>query len=124
MTTMSFPSLNTLTYPELLSLDEKVRKALAAKAAEQHVKALLERAVASVGAVTAKTTAPARAPRAVTVNAVAAPGPRKHATTRGRKVKPLYRDPEHPENTWSGRGREPRWMTASGKPREAFRITA
>jgi DNA-binding protein H-NS len=26
-----------------------------------------------------------------------------------------YRDPNNPENTWTGRGRMPRWMTAATK---------
>ncbi len=26
-----------------------------------------------------------------------------------------YRDPESPENTWTGRGRTPRWMVAATK---------
>ena len=30
-------------------------------------------------------------------------------------VVPKYRDPKNPENTWTGRGRMPRWMTAATK---------
>jgi len=37
----------------------------------------------------------------------------------GRKgkgsVAPKYRDPKSPENTWTGRGRMPRWMVAATK---------
>src|SRR5947208_10950296 len=29
---------------------------------------------------------------------------------RRRKVQPKYRNPEKPEETWSGRGRKPRWV--------------
>lgn len=36
---------------------------------------------------------------------------------KGRKgkgsVAVKYRDPSNPENTWTGRGRVPRWMTAA-----------
>lgn len=42
-------------------------------------------------------------------------------------VKPLYRDPNNTQNTWSGRGRAPRWLAAlenQGAKREAFRISA
>lgn len=42
------------------------------------------------------------------------------------KVAPVYRDPENPENTWTGRGRKPKWLAAaleSGKSLEDFRIT-
>jgi DNA-binding protein H-NS len=38
---------------------------------------------------------------------------------KGRKgkgsVAPKYRDTKNPENTWSGRGRMPRWMSAATK---------
>lgn len=40
------------------------------------------------------------------------------------KIAPKYRDPQNPDNTWTGRGRQPRWMTASGKKAEEFRIGA
>ena len=36
-----------------------------------------------------------------------------------------FQDPQHPENTWSGRGRMPKWLAkaiASGQPKEAFRV--
>ncbi len=32
-----------------------------------------------------------------------------------------YRDPKNPENTWTGRGRMPRWMTAATKGSKAFK---
>ncbi len=42
---------------------------------------------------------------------------------KGRKgkgtVAPKYRDPKNPENTWTGRGRMPRWMTAATKGTKA-----
>jgi DNA-binding protein H-NS len=38
---------------------------------------------------------------------------------KGRKgkgsVAPKYRDPKNPENTWTGRGRMPRWLAAATK---------
>ncbi len=44
----------------------------------------------------------------------------------GRKpVEPKYRNPEKPSETWSGRGREPRWLAekmAAGARREQFAI--
>ena len=30
-------------------------------------------------------------------------------------VAPKYRDPKNPENTWTGRGRMPRWLVAAIK---------
>jgi DNA-binding protein H-NS len=41
-------------------------------------------------------------------------------------VAPKYRDPKNPENTWTGRGRPPRWladaMKTKGVKREDFLI--
>jgi DNA-binding protein H-NS len=36
---------------------------------------------------------------------------------KGRKgmVAPKYRDPKNPANTWTGRGRMPRWLAAATK---------
>ena len=37
--------------------------------------------------------------------------------TKGKKEKaavaPKYANPENPDNTWSGRGRKPKWLTAA-----------
>lgn len=59
-------------------------------------------------------TAPARATRGVA----------KKARKLG-KVPPKYRNPDNPEETWTGRGRQPRWLTAytdQGRNREEFLI--
>jgi DNA-binding protein H-NS len=40
-------------------------------------------------------------------------------------VQPKFRNPEHPSETWAGRGKTPRWLTAqlqSGKNKDEFRI--
>jgi DNA-binding protein H-NS len=41
------------------------------------------------------------------------------------QVFPKYRNPAKPEETWAGRGKQPRWLTAqlkSGKKLDYFRI--
>jgi DNA-binding protein H-NS len=41
------------------------------------------------------------------------------------KVRPKYRNPERPKETWAGRGKQPRWLNAqlgSGKKLEDFKI--
>jgi DNA-binding protein H-NS len=46
--------------------------------------------------------------------------------TRG-KVRPKYRNPDNPSETWAGRGLKPRWLTAAlkaGKKLEHFSIAA
>ncbi len=43
----------------------------------------------------------------------------------GIKVAPKYRNPANPQETWSGRGKHPRWMAAQiakGKKAEDFLI--
>lgn len=40
------------------------------------------------------------------------------------KVAPKYRNPSKPDETWTGRGRQPRWMTATGKKPQEFLIQA
>lgn len=37
---------------------------------------------------------------------------RRSPARRKSKVAPKYRDPENKRNTWSGRGRMPRWLAA------------
>ncbi len=52
----------------------------------------------------------------------------KKATTAGRKlgkVPPKYRNPANTKETWTGRGKQPRWLAAyvaSGKKPEEFLI--
>jgi DNA-binding protein H-NS len=55
--------------------------------------------------------------------------PRGTATKKTRKsigkVPPKYRDPSNPENTWTGRGKQPRWLaayTGNGRDLEEFLI--
>lgn len=41
------------------------------------------------------------------------------------RVLPKYRNPDHPSETWAGRGKQPRWLTAqlqSGGQMDDFRI--
>ena len=55
-------------------------------------------------------------------------GPRKASATKGRKlgkVAPKYRNPAKPSETWTGRGKQPRWLaaeTAKGRKVEDFLI--
>lgn len=53
-------------------------------------------------------------------------GRKKKDASDGRgKVEPKFRNPENPEQTWSGRGRAPKWMQAhldAGGKKEDFAI--
>jgi DNA-binding protein H-NS len=51
--------------------------------------------------------------------------PHVHGRRPYPKVFPKYRNPAKPSETWAGRGRKPRWLTAqlrSGKRIDDFRI--
>jgi DNA-binding protein H-NS len=48
-----------------------------------------------------------------------------HARRPYPQVFPKYRNPKEPSETWAGRGKQPRWLTAqlrSGKKLDDFRI--
>jgi DNA-binding protein H-NS len=50
---------------------------------------------------------------------------KKAKKENGQKVTPQYRNPEDSSQTWTGRGRQPRWIAAglaSGKKLDDFRI--
>lgn len=49
-------------------------------------------------------------------------GHHKKAAKIKPTVKVLFRDPRDPSHTWSGRGRQPRWMGTRNK--EQFRVHA
>ena len=53
-------------------------------------------------------------------------GPQDHRMRRlYPKVSPKYQNPKNPNETWSGRGRHPRWLSprlGSGEKLEDFRI--
>jgi DNA-binding protein H-NS len=42
-------------------------------------------------------------------------GKKRASRRKTSKVAPKYRDPENPRNTWSGRGRMPRWLAQKTK---------
>jgi DNA-binding protein H-NS len=46
---------------------------------------------------------------------------RGRGTAKGSKVAPKYRNPKNPSETWTGRGRMPRWLSAATKGNKAKR---
>ena len=47
------------------------------------------------------------------------------SSKKGGKVPPKYRNPKNPAETWTGRGRQPRWLVAEigrGKKIDSFLI--
>jgi DNA-binding protein H-NS len=103
---MSPRELKMMSADELWSLREQVNAELANKIAAE--KAELDRRLQQLGV-----KPPAAAPR----------------VRRGRRpyprVFPKFRNPAQPGETWAGRGKQPRWLTAqlrSGKKLDDFRI--
>jgi DNA-binding protein H-NS len=55
---------------------------------------------------------------------LASPG-KNAAKKEGKKVRPQYGNPANESQTWTGRGRQPKWISeglASGKTLDQFRI--
>jgi DNA-binding protein H-NS len=94
---MKFSDLRSMSVDELWALHEKISKILASRLADE--KAALERRLRQL--------APENAIGAF--QRVKRPYP---------QVFPKFRNPEQPAETWSGRGKQPRWLTVqlrSGK---------
>ena len=90
---MKDQNLVMMSADELWSLHEKIRAILSMKLdAEMH---LLQRRLAQINGRNDKPGNGTKVPRR--------PYP---------KVHPKYRNPERPFETWSGRGRQPRWVGA------------
>jgi DNA-binding protein H-NS len=59
------------------------------------------------------------------VNVEIIDGEKKPASRQGTTVPIKYRDPENPENVWTGRGVKPRWLSAllsQGRSLEEFQV--
>jgi DNA-binding protein H-NS len=61
----------------------------------------------------------------VSVEELLAAGSKKPKGSKGQKVQARYQNPSDNSLTWTGRGRQPKWITeglASGKSMDDFRI--
>ena len=61
----------------------------------------------------------------VSVKELLAASAKKAKKESGQKVKPQYQNPENISQTWTGRGRQPRWIAdgvAGGKKLDDFRM--
>jgi DNA-binding protein H-NS len=98
--------LESMSVDELWSLHELVVSVMARKISAE--KARLEQRLRELGQSTADS-----------ANKVS------HARRPYPQVSPKYRNPTRPSETWAGRGKRPRWLTAqlrSGKKLDDFRI--
>ena len=99
MTDLSSLDLSKANLPELLALLGQVEDALKKKREEEKPRVLerIQKMAAETG---------------LSVDEVARHlNPRARRKTVG-KVAPKYRDPKNPSNTWTGRGKKPKWLTA------------
>jgi len=90
---MNVKTLELMSVDELWALHERIVAILSSKISEE--KAQLERRLGQLG------------PGAVPLDRIGRPYP---------PVKPKYRNPKRPSETWSGRGKKPRWLRAQLRP--------
>ena len=105
---MKSPGFETMPIDDLWALHEEIGELLADKLARE--KQVLEQRLSQL-----------REDRNAKGNGA------KAARRPYPKVVPKYQNPATPMETWSGRGKQPRWLTAqlrSGKRIEDFRIGA
>ena len=104
--------LQKLSYRELLDLEQRVSKAIEDRRRDEKseiqkkVRELIEGAGFGVDEIVGKS-APAK------------------KSLKGRKVAPKYRNPKNPDETWTGRGRQPKWLAAElarGRSLDSFLI--
>jgi len=101
---MKTNDLNSMSVDRLWSLHQAVASVLASKLLAE--KAQLERRLRELGQSVTSTK-------------------RSHARRPYPQVFPKYRNPNQLSETWAGRGKQPRWLTAqlkSGKKLDDFRI--
>jgi DNA-binding protein H-NS len=103
---MTNQELKSMSVDALWSLHERVTSTLARKIADE--KSQLDHRLRQLG-----------------LNASGSAKKTDHARRPYPQVFPKYRNPAEPAETWAGRGKQPRWLTAqlrSGKKLDDFRI--
>ncbi|MFT4178121.1 MAG: H-NS histone family protein [Thermomonas sp.] len=125
---VNIEGLSSQQLAELIALASKRKKILAKRKPAAQVKAAVAKFLKNTGWTFEELYGKAGA-RAAAPAAKSPAAPKKgRKSTKGRslgKVAPKYRNPANPKETWTGRGRQPRWMaaeTAKGKKQEDFLI--
>lgn len=109
---MGRPDLEAMDFEELWLLHEELTKILSAKITAEKLE--LEKRLAQLNPI-----------EQIQVNSSASPSERPRR--KYAKVLPKYSNPSSPAETWSGRGKQPRWLVAalqSGHKLEEFRISS
>lgn len=110
---MSTPDLDKMPLEDLWLLHEEITKVLSAKITAEQLE--LEKRLAQLNP-----------PPLSTENTQAEHGVEQKGRRRYPEVTPKYRNPAQPSETWSGRGRQPRWVQLalqSGQMLEEFEIS-
>lgn len=126
---MNIEGLSTKELAELIARANKRKKILSKRRPAAQVKAAVAKFLKSTGWDFEELygTAGASKPAAAPVAGIAAPV-KARKSTKGRslgKVAPKYRNPANAKETWAGRGKQPRWLsaeTAKGRKLEDFLI--
>jgi len=90
--------LQKLSYRELLDLSEKISNAIVVK--KQQEKSQIQKQVQDL----------IKGAGFDVDDIVGSTG--KGKSLKGRKVPPKYRNPKNSDETWTGRGRQPKWLAA------------
>jgi DNA-binding protein H-NS len=112
---MTKQDLKSMSVDELWSLHELVTLALARKITDE--KSQLDHRLRQLGL--------SASGNAKNLSASGSAKKPNHARRPYPQVFPKYRNPAQPAETWAGRGKQPRWLTAqlrSGKKLDDFRI--
>ena len=117
---------------ELISQANRRKKVLAKRKPANQVKAAVAKFLKSTGwtfdELYGRSVAAKPAAAATTATAAPAAAPKARKSTKGRslgKVAAKYQNPANGKETWTGRGKQPRWLaaeTAKGKKLEDFLI--
>ena len=119
---VSKSALAKMNYSELLELRKRVDEAI--ELCYSHERRKLTESLSGIAkliGVDVKTAAPKSAPKPAPKSSQV----KRRSPLKGKKVKPKYQNPQNREQTWTGRGRQPRWLAdeiAAGKKIESFLI--
>ena len=105
---MAAPNVDKMSLKELVDLEAKVRKAIAIARDRERAEAKMELAALAER-------------RGFSVNDLFG----SSRGTKGTKVAVKYRNKDNPMETWTGRGRQPKWLAAllkKGRKIEDFAV--
>ncbi len=131
---MNIESLSTKELADLIARANKRKKILSKRRPAAQVKAAVAKFLKSTGwdfeelYSDARPSKPAAATSSAAASTAAPAAKKVRKSTKGRslgKVAPKYRNPANAKETWAGRGKQPRWLsaeTAKGRKLEEFLI--